>query len=111
MHLGQNLEDVHGELAALGRLRAAEGNKVLHKDVLLFEFGVDLGQDVSLALEQNHRLVVEVKRALDGGLETLEVSGRQVSLRSHIEEVLLKKNTAKSGDLGGSLKSSNQGLG
>jgi len=73
VHLAQNLEDIHGELAALGGLIAAESDEVLDEHVLLLKLRVDFRKDVSLALKQNHGLSLEVERALDGRLELLKV--------------------------------------
>ena len=38
VHLAEDLKDVHSELTALSRLRAAESHKILNEDILALEF-------------------------------------------------------------------------
>lgn len=93
VHLGQNLESKHGVLAAFDRLVVEETDKVLDKHVLLFEFGVDLGKNVTLEFQKLHGLILKIESTFDGGLELIELVVGKSSLGADIQEVLLEKDT------------------
>ena len=82
----------------------------MDKHILLFEFGVNLGKDVTLTLEKIHGLVFKIKRALDGYLELLEVLDGERGLSSNIQEVFLEENTAQSGNFDRGILAGDQGL-